>query len=96
MSNLRLELSNKRVVTIGQLRGTSRIVILAGPGSYVEEALRQSEPYKTDLLERGVLVAAYVTDGATINEKASPAPIPSLTSPGIVPHYWMLVIVYKM
>ncbi|KAG0590337.1 hypothetical protein KC19_1G091300 [Ceratodon purpureus] len=78
LSNLRLELSNKKVVTIGQLRGTSRIVILAGPASYIEDALRQSEPYKKDLLERGVLVAAYATDGATIREN-SPAPIPSTT-----------------
>lgn len=80
LSNLRLELSNKKVVTIGQLRGTSRIVILAGPASYIEEALRQSEPFKKDLLERGVLVAAYATDGATIGND-SPAPLPSSTPP---------------
>lgn len=86
LSNLRLELSNKRVVTIGQLRGTSRIVILAGPGSYIEEALRQSEPYKKDLLERGVLVAAYATDGATIG-KDSPTPLPSTTTPSIISTY---------
>lgn len=79
LSNLRLELINKKVVTIGQLRGRSRIVILAGPGSYIEEALRQTEPYKKDLLERGVLVAAYATDGATIRNDSS-AP-PSSTAP---------------
>jgi hypothetical protein len=83
LSNLRLELSNKKVVTIGQLRGTSRIVILAGPASYIEEALRQSEPFKKDLLERGVLVAAYATDGATIGND-SPAPLPSSTPPSTI------------
>ena len=83
LSNLRLELSNKKVLTIGQLRGTARIVILAGPASYIEEALRQSEPYKKDLLERGVLVAAYATDGATIG-KDSPAPLPSTPPPSTI------------
>lgn len=71
LSNLRLELSNRRVVTIGELRGTARLVILAGPGSYIEEAFKQSEPYKQELLDRGVLVAAYATDGASFADYSS-------------------------
>ncbi|CAK9199430.1 unnamed protein product [Sphagnum troendelagicum] len=66
LANLRLQLDNKKVVTLAQLRGISRIVILAGPGSYIEEALKQSEPFKAALLERGVLLAPYATDGATL------------------------------
>lgn len=71
LSNLRLELINRRVVTIGELRGSARLVILAGPGSYIEEAFKQSEPYKQDLLDRGVLVAAYATDGASFADYSS-------------------------
>lgn len=71
LSNLRLQLSNDKVVTLGQLRGTSRIVILAGPGSYIEEALSLSEPFREALLERGVLVAAYATDGAVVGDKSA-------------------------
>jgi len=111
LSNLRLELGNKRVVTIGQLRGTSRIVILAGPGAYIEEALRQSEPYKKDLLERGVLVAAYATDGATIGKDSPAAPLPSATPPSagiisghlffvsksiLIPRYYLFVFLFRI
>lgn len=75
LANLRLQLDNKKVVTLAQLRGISRIVILAGPGSYIEEALKQSEPFKAALLERGVLLAPYATDGATLTVD-SPAVAP--------------------
>ncbi len=76
LANLRLQLDNKKVVTLAQLRGISRIVILAGPGSYIEEALKQSEPFKAALLERGVLLAPYATDGATLTvDSPTVAPI---------------------
>ncbi|KAJ7557013.1 hypothetical protein O6H91_05G108600 [Diphasiastrum complanatum] len=68
---LRLELSNKRIITVGQMRGTVRVVIIAGPGSYIEEALRLSKPYQADLVERGVLVVPYATDGSSTDGEAS-------------------------
>lgn len=80
LSNLRIQLSNNKVVNLGQLRGTSRIVILAGPGSYIEEALRASDAFREELLERGVMVAPYATDGAPVEGDSSAATSSSSTT----------------
>ncbi|CAL5418406.1 unnamed protein product [Camellia sinensis] len=45
------------------LRGIARLVILAGPASFISECFRLSEPYTEGLLERGVLVVPFATDG---------------------------------
>eukprot|EP00897_Mesotaenium_endlicherianum_P001440 jgi/Mesen1/1323/ME000013S00813 len=60
---LRLELANKKVVSLTQLRGTSRLVILAGPLEFCEEALERAEPVRAELEARGVLVAPFVVGG---------------------------------
>ncbi|KAL3678814.1 hypothetical protein R1sor_021770 [Riccia sorocarpa] len=66
---LRVELANKKVVTLEQLRGLCRIVIVSGPTSYVQEALDKGEQLREELLERGVLVVPYPTDGPRLSSQ---------------------------
>lgn len=63
LAGLKLELNKKRTITVGQLRGIARLVIVAGPALHIEEACRRSEPYLSGLMERGVLVVPLATDG---------------------------------
>lgn len=63
LANLKLEVDGKRVVSISQLRGFARLVIVAGPASFIEEAFKYSKPFTNDLLDRGVRVVYYATDG---------------------------------
>ncbi|KAF0892997.1 hypothetical protein E2562_021299 [Oryza meyeriana var. granulata] len=52
-------------VPLGDLRGTARLVIVAGPAEFVAESFRRSKPFLKDLMERGVLVVPFPTDGNT-------------------------------
>ncbi|KAF3490198.1 hypothetical protein F2Q69_00057574 [Brassica cretica] len=61
---MRVEENNK-VISVGDLRGIARLVICAGPGGYVEEAFKRSKEFTQGLVERGVVVVAYATDGST-------------------------------
>lgn len=63
LSNLKLRVDEKRIIPVSSLRGIARLVICAGPESFVKEAFRLSEPFTERLLERGVLVVPFVTDG---------------------------------
>lgn len=63
LSNLKLRVDEKKVISVGDLRGIARLVILAGPASFIEESFRLSEPFTESLLERGVLVVSFATDG---------------------------------
>lgn len=45
------------------MRGIARLVILAGPASFIAESFKLSEPFTETLLERGVLVVPFATDG---------------------------------
>ncbi|KAI5063604.1 hypothetical protein GOP47_0022151 [Adiantum capillus-veneris] len=67
LASLKVELRNKRVVGLGQLRGIARLVIVVGPASHLEEACRASEPYFLQLVERGVAVISFATDGQVPN-----------------------------
>lgn len=60
-----LELANKRVLRLAQLRSFSRAVILAGSADQVRAALAAAEPFKADLVERGVLVIPLPMYGGT-------------------------------
>uniref|UniRef100_A0A0C9RPJ5 TSA: Wollemia nobilis Ref_Wollemi_Transcript_29031_1282 transcribed RNA sequence n=1 Tax=Wollemia nobilis TaxID=56998 RepID=A0A0C9RPJ5_9CONI len=71
LANLKLEVDGKKVVSISQLRGFARLVIVAGPAAFIEEAFRLSEPFTNDLLDRGVRVVYYATDGVVPNLWAS-------------------------
>eukprot|EP00249_Psilotum_nudum_P010227 c22411_g1_i1 orf=788-1864(+) len=63
LSTLKLDLGNQKIVTVGKMRGIVRLVIVAGPASYIEEAYKSGVPFISDLVERGVLVVPYCTDG---------------------------------
>ncbi|OAY32737.1 hypothetical protein MANES_13G042300v8 [Manihot esculenta] len=63
LSNLKLRVDDKRIISVNALRGIARLVICAGPGSYILESFRLSEPFTQSLLDRGVLVVPFATDG---------------------------------
>ncbi|XP_042482997.1 protein LOW PSII ACCUMULATION 1, chloroplastic isoform X2 [Macadamia integrifolia] len=63
LSNLKLQVDQKKVISVSSLRGFARLVILAGPASFITESFRLSEPFTESLLERGVLVVPFVMDG---------------------------------
>ncbi|XP_058094994.1 protein LOW PSII ACCUMULATION 1, chloroplastic isoform X2 [Magnolia sinica] len=63
LSNLKLRLDEKKVISVSALRGLARLVILSGPASFIEESFRLSKPFTESLLERGVLVVPFATDG---------------------------------
>ncbi|OAE20560.1 hypothetical protein AXG93_3873s1180 [Marchantia polymorpha subsp. ruderalis] len=73
LGSLRVELANKKVVSLEQLRGLCRIVIVSGTTAYVEEALKQGEELREELLERGVLVVPYPTDGVLSTSEPAPS-----------------------
>lgn len=53
-----LELANKKVLRLAQLRGAARPVVIAGTPNQVWECIKAAEPYKSDLIDRGVIVVA--------------------------------------
>ncbi|CAM8928010.1 unnamed protein product [Rhodiola kirilowii] len=63
LSNLKLRVSEKKIIPLSSFRGIARFVICAGPASYISEAFRRSESFTDALVERGVLVVPLVTDG---------------------------------
>ncbi|CAI9107507.1 OLC1v1006880C4 [Oldenlandia corymbosa var. corymbosa] len=63
LSALRIRVDQKRVLPVSAFRGAARLVILAGPESFILESFRSSEPFTESLLERAVLVVPFVTDG---------------------------------
>lgn len=73
LSRLRLRLragaaegaGSNRPFTLGELRGTTRLVIVAGPAEFVAESFRRSQPFLRELAERAVLAVPFATDGST-------------------------------
>ncbi|CAI0380800.1 unnamed protein product [Linum tenue] len=63
LSKLKLRIDERRTIPVSSLRGFVRLVICAGPASFIAEAFRLSEPFTEGLLERGVLVVPFPTDG---------------------------------
>ncbi|KAJ4849771.1 hypothetical protein Tsubulata_012040 [Turnera subulata] len=63
LSNLKLRVDEKRIISVNSLRGAARLVICAGPKSFILESFRLSEPFTRGLLDRGVLVVPFATDG---------------------------------
>lgn len=63
LSNLKLRVDEKRVIPLSSLRGIARLVICAGPESYISDSFRLSQPFTEKLLERGVLVVPFASDG---------------------------------
>ncbi|KAM7527364.1 hypothetical protein LguiB_030774 [Lonicera macranthoides] len=63
LSNLKLRVDPKRIIPVNDFRGIARLVIVAGPASFIAESFKRSEPFTEGLLERGVLVVPLATDG---------------------------------
>lgn len=63
LSNLKLRVDEKKIITVSEFRGLARLVILAGPASFITEAFKLSEMFTEQLIERGVLVVPFSTDG---------------------------------
>uniref|UniRef100_A0ACD5V4Q5 Uncharacterized protein n=1 Tax=Avena sativa TaxID=4498 RepID=A0ACD5V4Q5_AVESA len=64
LSRLKMRVGDRVVpVTVSELRGSARLVIVAGPAEFVTESFRRSKPFLKDLMERGVLVLPFPTDG---------------------------------
>ncbi|KAL2470611.1 tetratricopeptide repeat (TPR)-containing protein [Abeliophyllum distichum] len=62
LSNLKLRINEKKILPVSAFRGIARLVILAGPASFITESFKLSEPFVEGLLERGVLVVPFATD----------------------------------
>ncbi|KAL8232794.1 hypothetical protein R6Q57_002572 [Mikania cordata] len=60
LSRLPLRLSTNRVVELVQLRDTARPVILAGKKETVSLAIQKAERFRTDLLNRGVILVPVI------------------------------------
>lgn len=65
LSNLKLRVDERRIVPLSAFRGLARLVILAGPATFIEESFKRSQPFSESLLERAVLVVPFVTDGGS-------------------------------
>ncbi|CBI37231.3 unnamed protein product, partial [Vitis vinifera] len=63
LSNLKLRVDEKKVISVNDLRGIARLVICAGPAPFIAESFKLSQPFTQGLLDRGVLVVPFVTDG---------------------------------
>lgn len=63
LSNLKLRVDEKKIIPVSSLRGIARLVICAGPATFITESFKRSEPFTESLLDRGVLVVPFVTDG---------------------------------
>ncbi|GKU86163.1 hypothetical protein SLEP1_g725 [Rubroshorea leprosula] len=63
LSKLKLRVDESRIISLSDLRGITRLVICAAPASFIEEAFKLSEPFTESLMDRGVLVVAFATDG---------------------------------
>ncbi|KAL0284194.1 UNVERIFIED_CONTAM: hypothetical protein Sangu_2838500 [Sesamum angustifolium] len=56
LSNLKLCVDEKRILSLSAFRGIARLVILAGPAAFIEESFKLSQPFSEGLLERGCLL----------------------------------------
>lgn len=63
LSKLKLRVDQNKTISVSDLRGIARLVILAGPASFIAESFKRSKPFTERLLDRGVLVVPFATDG---------------------------------
>jgi hypothetical protein len=53
----------KKIISVSSLRGVARLVICAGPAPFILESFKLSEPFTQSLLDRGVLVVPFASNG---------------------------------
>lgn len=89
LANQQVQLANGKRLRLVDLQGTSRVVLAAGTTQQVAEALAAAEPYREQLMRRGVLVvplpifsssnSSSSSNGASSNGSSSAAAtIPAL------------------
>lgn len=66
LAELKLRVDKNKIISINDLRGTARLVVLAGSAAYITESFKQCEAFSKGLLERGVLVVPFATDGGKL------------------------------
>lgn len=67
LSKLKLRVNENKIIPVSSLRGIARLVILVGPASFIEESFKRSKPYTEGLVDRGILVVPFTTDGKTLD-----------------------------
>ncbi|CAI9776636.1 unnamed protein product [Fraxinus pennsylvanica] len=63
LSILELRVDEKKILPVSAFREIARLVILAGPASFITEPFKLSEPFIKGTMERGVLLVPFATDG---------------------------------
>ncbi|KAJ6794560.1 protein LOW PSII ACCUMULATION 1, chloroplastic isoform X1 [Iris pallida] len=67
LSNLKLRVNENKIISVNSLRGIARLVILAGPASFIKESFERSKSFSEGLIERGILVVPFATDGEPLD-----------------------------
>eukprot|EP00775_Hariotina_reticulata_P003194 gene3194-3472_t len=80
LASLQIQLANNKRLRLGDLQGTSRVVVVAGTQLQVADALAAAEPYREQLQRRGVLVVPL-----PVFEAADPGSSSSSSQPEGVP-----------
>eukprot|EP00177_Eucheuma_denticulatum_P007558 GFKZ01013763.1.p3 GENE.GFKZ01013763.1~~GFKZ01013763.1.p3 ORF type:complete len:154 (-),score=19.93 GFKZ01013763.1:1623-2084(-) len=71
IGNLRIEDSaTRQVLQLKDLRGRSRVVLVAGTAEKVEEAMSATEDIKDSLTQSNLMIVPFVTDSGEDTEKA--------------------------
>ena len=65
LSNLKVTLAGGKVVSLYDLRGFARVVVVAGNTHYCDAAVQNAEQFREQLIERGVLLVPVVVDGGS-------------------------------
>ena len=65
LSNLKVTLAGGKVVSLYDLRGFARVVVVAGNKHYCDAAVQNAEQFREQLIERGVLLVPVVVDGGS-------------------------------
>ncbi|GLI66510.1 hypothetical protein VaNZ11_010343 [Volvox africanus] len=69
---LPIRLASGKTLTLAGLRGSARVVLAAGTRNQVATALREAEPFRDDLVKRGVVVVPVVIFGEGSDATSSP------------------------
>jgi Low psii accumulation1 / Rep27 len=93
LSKLRLRLNEKKIISMEELRGVSRLVIVAGPSSFLLESFERCKAFVNGLAERGVLVVPFCTEGEIPNFKLL-ASGGEMADDEMIKRLWQLTPVY--
>ncbi|GIL85550.1 hypothetical protein Vretimale_13373 [Volvox reticuliferus] len=83
---LPIRLASGKTLTLADLRGSARVVLAAGTRQQVVAALREAEPFRDELVKRGVVVVpvAIFGEGTDVTTSSSSLP-PTLSRDGELP-----------